>query len=245
MGGFSSGGSGGGGSALVGITNPVSGQLAFVPAKTDFAINIDRPDNTGATEGIRIVSGDNSNLAANQALFIASAAEDRGVVHSYEGASSFAVSAGSSSYRIETSGGVGGREVRIQPGTTDRFILPVRKDLTNNTVTSMFDVALGTLLGTGGVIKGTTFVSNGTDIQSRSFVWRYSAVNKGGVYTTEIAVVSEAISTSSGTLAATWTIVTGTNKITLKINSNSSLTPTTQWVHYTIETFSDQAITLL
>jgi hypothetical protein len=215
------------------------------PAKTTWALQVDRSDNTGDTKGIRIVSGDGANLASNQTLYIVNSAEDRGVVHAYESSSSYVASAESSSYRVQTSGGVGGREIRFQPGSVDRFVAPVRKDLSNNTVTSIFEVALPTLTGTGGIIKGTTFVSNGTDVQSRSFLWRYSAVNKGGVYTTEIAVVSEAISTSSGTLAGTWTIVTGANKITLKFNSNSSLTPTTQWMHYTIESFSDQAITLL
>jgi hypothetical protein len=151
----------------------------------------------------------------------------------------------SSSYRMFTSGGVGGREFRFQPGSADRLILPVKKDLTDNSTTSLYEIALPTLTGTGGVIKATVFASDGTDVQSRSQIVRYSAVNKAGTYTTEIAVVSEAISASTGTLTGTWTILNGTNKVTIQFNGNSSLTPTTLWVHYTIESFSDQAITLL
>lgn len=233
------------GGSLTGVTNPASGQLLFNPGTTTYAIDIDRTSNTGDQLGIRLVSGDGSNLSANKALYILNAAEDRGVTHSYESSSSYAIGVDSSSYRVSTSGGVGGRDIRLQPGQADRLILPVKKDLTDNSTTSLYEIALPTLTGTGGVVKANVFASDGTDIQSRSQIVRYSAVNKAGTYTTEIVVVSEAISASTGTLSGTWSILTGSNKITIQFNGNSSLVPTTLWVHYTIESFSDQAITLL
>lgn len=234
-----------------GVTHPATGSLAFNPGASDYAINVDRTTNTGSVFGVRIVSGDNNNVGANKALFIANSSEDRGVTHTYESTSAFITHIDSSSYRVTTAGGVGGREIRFQPGgasgagSLDRMILPVKKDLVDNTTTSLYEVALPTLTGTGGVIKSTVFASDGVDVQSRSQVVRYTAVNKGGVYTTEIAVVSEAASVSAGTLTGTYTILNGANKVTIQFNGNSSLVPTTLWIHYTIESFSDQAITLL
>jgi hypothetical protein len=220
------------------------GQLAFpgVAAST-FQLDLTRTSTGGDQKGLQIQCGTGSNLASNQ-CFLLTDGSGHTFQRSYNG-TGYVEDINSNTYTMQTSGGVGEGSIRLNPGSQDRQILAKEKTLVNNTVTSIADIALPTLTGTGGVIKGTTFVSNGTDVQSRSFIWRYSAVNKGGVYTTEIVVVSEAISTSSGTLAGTWTIVTGSNKITLKFNSNSSLTPTTQWVQYTLESFSEQAITIL
>ncbi len=233
------------GSSLVGVTNPVSGQLKFDPASSVFAIDIDRASNSGDLRGIRIVSGDGSNGSANQALYIMTAAEDRGVNHFYESGSSYAVAVDSSSYRLYTSGGVGGRELRFQPGQSDRLILPVKKTLTDGATTSLYEIALPTLTGAGGVIKASVFATDGTDVQTRSQIVRYSAVNKAGTYATEIVVESEAASASAGTLTGTWSVLNGTDKVTIQFNGNSSLTTTSIYIHYTIESFSDQAITLV
>jgi len=214
-------------------------------SQSEYAIDIDRTTNTGNSKGIRIVSGDSSNLAGGASFVISAAAEDRNFLQGFDGAASFLQTLDSATLKFATSGGVGGREMRFQPGLTDRIILPVKKDLTDNTTTSLFEVALPTLKGTGGVLKSTVFASDGTEVQSRSQIVRYSAVNKAGAYTTEIAVVSEAISASAGTLTGVWTILNGADKVTIQFLSDSSLVPTTQWIHYTIESFSDQAVTLV
>lgn len=116
---------------------------------------------------------------------------------------------------------------------------------TNNAALSLIDVALPTLAGASGTISYTVYATDGTEVQVRSGQVRFSAVNKGGSYTSETAIVSEGVSASAGTLAATWGIVTGTNKVTLQITPNSSLTTTTYNVTYTITNNSAQALTIL
>jgi hypothetical protein len=127
-----------------------------------------------------------------------------------------------------------------------RFVVNgARKSLTDATDVSLFEVALPTLKGCMGTVSFEIFAIDGTDVQVRRGQVQYSAVNKGGTYTSEIVVVNEAASASTGTLTATWNILTGTNKITVRVNADSSLTPTTFYAIYTIENNSEQAITIL
>jgi hypothetical protein len=118
------------------------------------------------------------------------------------------------------------------------------KALTNNTTTSIFEVALPTLTATVGTVTYRVYQGVGGEVQVRSGVVRYSAVNKAASYTSEVSVVNEAASNSSGTLSGTWSIVTSTNKIILKFNGNSSLFATLV-LEYTLENESGQAVTLL
>lgn len=128
----------------------------------------------------------------------------------------------------------------------DRYIVKAsRLALTDATIVNVFDVALPTLTGCMGTIQYEIFCTDGTDVQVRRGMAQYSAVNKGAVYTSEVAIGSEAASCSSGTLTATWDILTGTNKITLRVNADTSLTPTTFYLCYTLENNSEQAITIL
>jgi hypothetical protein len=116
------------------------------------------------------------------------------------------------------------------------------KALANNTATAVIDIALPTVTYTSGVITYRAYIALGGEAQVRSGMVRYSAVNKAGVYTTEIAVINEAASNTTGTLSGVWSIVAGTNKITLKFNANSSVFSTEE-LQYTIENHSSQLIT--
>jgi hypothetical protein len=127
----------------------------------------------------------------------------------------------------------------------DRLIVGAKKTLTDNTTTSIFEIAVPTLKGASGMIEATIFVATASEVQVRSTVVRYSAVNKAGTYTTEIVEVSSALSASTGTLDDTWTILNGTDKVTIQLNANSSLTPTEMYVTFTLKNNSEQAITLL
>lgn len=129
----------------------------------------------------------------------------------------------------------------------DRFIIRGSRKLvaTNNTALGLFEIVLGTLAGAGGVIRYAVFAADATDVQLLSGIARFSAVNKGGAYTSEIVVTSEAASVSAGTLTATFDILTGTNKITIRVTPNSSLTATTYYVKYSLSNESEQAITTL
>jgi len=129
---------------------------------------------------------------------------------------------------------------------------PTGKVLTNNTPTGLFTVALPTLKMAGGVIQYTIVSSDGTDMQCLSGVATYAVENKGGVYVTSITEVGPATyngvpvqAVSVGTLTSAWTITTGTNVITINLNANSSLTPTTLKVYYTLLNGSPQAVTLI
>jgi len=127
----------------------------------------------------------------------------------------------------------------------DAAIAAPPKALTNNSAIGVFEVALTAGSSCGGSMAYNIECTNGTDYQVRSGVVVWAAVNKGGVYTSNIGSTGEQSALSTGTLANTWTIVTGTNKITITLNANSSLTPTVLKVWGFINNNSGRAITLL
>lgn len=121
-----------------------------------------------------------------------------------------------------------------------------RKSITvNGSALSILEVSLPNLTACAGVINYAIIASDGTNIQMRSGSIRYSAVNKSGVYTSEKYVSSEGISPSGGTLTADWNIFSGTNKITVSVTPNTSLTFTTYYIKYSVQNLSDQQITIL
>ena len=135
----------------------------------------------------------------------------------------------------------------------DRFYVnPIPKALTDATAVSLFEVALPASTMCGGKISYSVYCTDGTDFQANTGTIIYSAVNKAGAYTTDIkafrtdlVIGVETSASSSGTLADTWTIVAGTNKVTLKVSADTSLTPTSFEVIYTVENNSKQVITIL
>lgn len=138
----------------------------------------------------------------------------------------------------------------------DRFrVVAKGKALTDATAVSLFEVALPTLKGCGGKIEAVIKVTDGTDVQEYAQSIQYTAANKGGSYTTNIRPVTSGVagaddgskSLTAGTLTAAWTILTGTDKITIQLNADTSLTPSTLsfLVYYTITNNSEQAITVL
>ncbi len=147
---------------------------------------------------------------------------------------------------VKVQRGAVGSAGAVANALVDAFIVPPRKAVAaNNTVQGLFEVALPDAKGCSGVIEFAVFTSDGTDHQMRSGIVRFSAVNKGGVYTSEIVVVNEAAAVSTGTLTCTWAILTGANKITIRFTANSSLTPTVQHITFTLRNNSEQAITVL
>lgn len=129
--------------------------------------------------------------------------------------------------------------------TSNRFLVVPRKSLTDASAANLFEIALASGATTGGFIRATIHCTDGTDYQTRTAMVRYNGANKGGVYSSDITIVSEGFSGSTGTLAGTWTINTGTNKITIQLNADSSLTPTSLYVLYDIANTSEAVITLL
>ena len=136
-------------------------------------------------------------------------------------------------------------------GTTDNtqsdaLVIPSEFNLVNNGNNSLFTISLTTLNGTGGTINFTINLTDGTDIQTYTEVVKYSAVNKGGVYTsaiTELGTPSKSL--SAGTLTTAWSFITGTNLLTVVLTPASSLTPTSMKISYTINNNSPSTITQL
>jgi len=119
--------------------------------------------------------------------------------------------------------------------------------LTDNTVTSIFEIALPAGGMTGGFFTANITATDGTDLQAHSDHVTYAVVNKGGAYTTTIQASNgdDAVATSAGTLAVTWSITTGTDKIIIHVNANSSLTAPTINLRLNIMNNGGQAITVL
>jgi len=98
--------------------------------------------------------------------------------------------------------------------------------LTDNTLTDLFDVALADTAMAGGTFHYTIKCVDATpNYQVEHGTVNFMAFNKATAYTTDFNVASSQI-LGSGTLTTTFSIATGTNLITMKVTSNTSLTPT-------------------
>lgn len=131
----------------------------------------------------------------------------------------------------------------LQTTYTDRVIVCRPINLTDNTTTTMATIALPTLATAGGKVKYTVTCTNGTEVQSNNGEFLWNGVNKAGTYTTDSAKTESTV-TTSGTLTTTWTITTGTNLINLRLNADSSLSPTVLRISYVVENNSENAVTL-
>jgi hypothetical protein len=137
--------------------------------------------------------------------------------------------------------------------STDAIFTPVKKQLTDGSAVSLFEVALPNSGDTcGGMFSYRIHCWNGTDFQSHCGVANYTAGNKAGTITSAIGHSSgvgglETEIESSGTLTDAFAIVNGTGKITITLNANTSLTPSANqfYIVYTLHNDSDQAVTIL
>lgn len=124
------------------------------------------------------------------------------------------------------------------------------KALTDGSATGFFKVSLANTQMVGGTVHYTIYVSNATpDYQTHSGSFTFAAINKAGVYATDIDEVylaaSETLAATSGTLTDAFTITTGTNEITVNCNANSSLDTPTITIKYEIHLHSTNLITQL
>lgn len=116
----------------------------------------------------------------------------------------------------------------------------------NNTAQALFEVDLPTLEACGGTVSYVVYAGDGTDIQIHRAAYTFSAVNKGGSYTTDLDLVQSSNAVSAGTLTGAATITTGTNKIIFNVTPNTSLTPTSGnfWIQFSIHQDSERALTI-
>ena len=128
-------------------------------------------------------------------------------------------------------------DVRIQPGTTGAVRLlraglkysdinHQKLAITNSSANTIYQVSLATTTFSGGTLGWTVTATDGTDYQCTSGVTSWAAVNKGGVYTTNITDSISSTAASAGTLTGAWSITTGTNLINLRFTPTSSLATT-------------------
>jgi len=152
--------------------------------------------------------------------------------------------------------GIGGGSVKIQGvskavssgstdnALTDRYVVASPINLTDSVATNVLDIDLAAGTMTGGHIDYSILTSDGIDYQAISGRVNFTAVNKGGTYTINIvatATLSSAL--SAGTLVDTWSVLNGTNKITIQCSANTSLTPTRMQLFYIYHNGSAQTNT--
>lgn len=133
----------------------------------------------------------------------------------------------------------------LQTSVDRVYINGVRKTLTNNTPIDLFEVAITAGQMAGGYVTYNIRASDGTDFQARSGTTYFSGINKAGTVTTSATAGTTDVSVSAGTLAQTWASTAGTNKFTISLNADSSLTVTTLDVMYTVHLDATQLITIL
>lgn len=107
------------------------------------------------------------------------------------------------------------------------------KAVSNAAATALFDVAVPSGTTASGTAEYIMNVTDGTDYQSMSGYITYAAVNKAGTLTVTVnyATGNDAKAVSGGsTLTLAWTASTGTNKFTVKLQTTTSLTATTNYV---------------
>lgn len=122
------------------------------------------------------------------------------------------------------------------------------KVLTSTAALSLVDIALPTLAMCGGQIEATIVCTDGTEMQSLTQIITFASVNKGGVYTDSItATTGDKTVTGGSTLTSAWSILDGTNKVTIQLTATTSLTPSANsfLVYFMIKNNSEQAITIL
>lgn len=126
-----------------------------------------------------------------------------------------------------------GRFLRaISTGTTDNlvtdaFIITSEKPLTNNTADSIFRISMPDGGMAGCNVEYVLTVTNGTDMQVHSGRLNIAALRKGSAYTSQITDETMAdqadAKTGGSALTETWSLTSGINAITVKVNFNSNL----------------------
>jgi len=118
--------------------------------------------------------------------------------------------------------------------------------LADDSVTDVLDVAMTDGSMIGGKITYTIAGTDGTDSQSLSGSVTFSAVRKGAAYSVAIAEdVTPVLAESSGSSSLTdvWTMASGTDKVTVRVNADSSLTTTSLSVRYQLQLNGSNVIT--
>lgn len=112
--------------------------------------------------------------------------------------------------------------------TDERYsVVGTYKTLTESSATAFIRVNIPSSTVTGGEILITVEANDGTDFQSRTLRFIWSAVNKSGTITATVQTPEEAVAVSAGTLTVTIdTNDAGSGNLDFRANAVSSLTQT-------------------
>jgi hypothetical protein len=120
--------------------------------------------------------------------------------------------------------------------------------LTDGSATAFLDIAIADGDMMGGAIDYTITATDTTDFQSISGSLSWAAVRKAGSPSTYVCDIDEHLGTdstavSTGTLTDAFTCAGASDKITLNVDANSSLTTPTVTMRYTAHMHTTKAIT--
>jgi hypothetical protein len=133
------------------------------------------------------------------------------------------------------------------PGTpaSRKFPLAREKTLTSGADVSLCEIALPVLTGASGVLEYTVIAKDATDIQTAVGLFQWAGQNKGGVYVKSLTHLNEQVLLSVGSLVVVFELLDGTNKITIRVNATTSLSPSAFTIVYRITNQSNQVLTFL
>lgn len=138
----------------------------------------------------------------------------------------------------------------LQVSSTGK-IISGSKALTDGSAVGIFEVAIPSNTSAGGTVSFSVKVFDGTDLQNETGFFSFNGVNKAGTVTSDINRIRSDVdgadtrTITGGTLNLTLSTTNGAGKITVNLNANTSLTPTSFIVNYTIMLNGNEVVTKL
>lgn len=124
---------------------------------------------------------------------------------------------------------------------------PIIKDLTDGVATDLFEVAVAS--GEQHVVRiiyNERVVDSTPHLQNHLGEAVLNVVNNGGTIAATINDLDEITTISSGTITDSWAAAAGASKVTISVNSNSSLGAITSFkIFYSIRSMTNPQITIL
>lgn len=130
-------------------------------------------------------------------------------------------------------------------------IISGSKILTDGSAVGIFEVAIPSNTSAGGTVSFSVKVFDGTDLQNETGFFSFNGVNKAGTVTSDINRIRSDLDgadtriITGGMLNLTLSTTNGAGKITINLNANTSLTPTSFIVNYTIMLNGNEVVTKL
>lgn len=129
--------------------------------------------------------------------------------------------------------------------TSPRLLVCPSRALTDGAAATILTMTLGSNTGAGCVVHVTIVATDGAAWQTLTFSIYFAATNNGGSMSATAGIAGTAAEDSpTGTLTATVATTTGAGTASLQINANSSLTDPGITCWFTVDSNSEQAISI-